>query len=481
MPSVQAKARRERLTALAGRRSIFASRVYPRYRAALQAALDAQVRELAARAREERRPLLPDSLQRRWAKELENAQRGFIPALAAHGWNLAGDEVIAAGKAKSMRGDAMGAKAVEVPGYDDFIQRADWPNLEKWIKTTAESASATTAQRMLRVYEDAAAHYDQDKGRGRTPPEIARQLLSEGLVQSESRANMLAHTGSIWAYNEGATQRYADEGIAVVEWLTAEDELRCPFCASMNGVRIAVKDAFLEAGDTISLGDAGVLKIPKGKFGFDVRHPPLHPNCRCTLIPIVDAGQIEVEVRDDQSAPATATGDTLAFLAGSEEHERKQEEWENGLAKEERAAFQYWARQHDLIQDIDEGIYVADPDAQRAYLDLTAALRRAPRVEGVFQRGIGLTPDALKEIVDSGAVNLPYMQSFTKSRSIARHAARERVERVAGEVPVILVASTSRAIDIKVLTEIREHEFVLPKGSPLKVRSEWAPPRSKAS
>lgn len=753
MPSVQAKARREKLTALAGRRSIFASRVYPRYRAALQAALDAQVRELAKRAREERRPLLPDSLQRRWAKELENAQRSFIPALAAHGWNLAGDEVLAAGKAKSRHGEQMGAKAVEVPGYDDFIQRADWPNLEKWIKTTAESASATTAQRILRVYEDAAAHYDKDKGRGRTPPEIARQLLSEGLVQSEARANMLAHTGSIWAYNEGAVQRYADEGIAVVEWLTAEDELRCPFCASMNGVRIAVKDAFLEAGDTISLGDAGVLKIPKGKFGFDVRHPPLHPNClvpetpvfapdqvaafvaaydgpivelrfadgrgltvtpnhmlltpsgfaraaslrqgdevldgsraqgiirngpndhggpapirevvealakargvsarsvplrseylhgdaafvqgqihvvgtdgllqsdfeaalsqrlgqcpfhgvgiaqvelirngdlgavlralalasdggmsvrreseafarrhaphaqpvggtlaanaqfqfpqpvdddgstyaqnarhreygfaggvalrqlaerhlatsrvisvhwrsyrghvydlqtesslylangivssncRCTLIPIVDAGQIEVEVRDDQSAPATATGDTLAFLAGSEDHERKQEEWENGLGPEERAAFQVWASpKHHLIQAIEAGIYVDDPEAQRAYLDMQAALKRAPRVEGIFYRGMSLRAEVLEELLSKGELSMEFTQSVSRSRGIARQFSMWPAKD-SEQIPLMLIVSTKRAVDIKVLTEVREKEYLLLKGAPIKFRS----------
>jgi hypothetical protein len=99
---------------------------------------------------------------------------------------------------------------------------------------------------------------------------------------------MLAHTGAIWSYNEGAVQRYQADGIAVVEWLTSEDDLRCEACAEMNGKRIETGDAFVASGDSF----AGI-KIPTGTRGFDVRHPPLHPNCRCTLIPIVDARQLD--------------------------------------------------------------------------------------------------------------------------------------------------------------------------------------------
>ena len=212
--------------------------------------------------------------------------------MASHGWALAGDELgTQPPQAHKIQRDADGLRGkaeVEIPGWVDFLQRADWPRIDHWINTTAESASNTSAERLTRIFTHAADYVDPETKRGMTPADIAKQILANGLTQCEARAQMLAHTGAIWSYNEGAVQRYQADGIAVVEWLTSEDDLRCEACAEMNGKRIETGDAFVASGDSF----AGI-KIPTGTRGFDVRHPPLHPNCRCTLIPIVDARQLD--------------------------------------------------------------------------------------------------------------------------------------------------------------------------------------------
>jgi hypothetical protein len=143
------------------------------------------------------------------------------------------------------------------------------------------------------MFASAAAYIDPDTGYGMTPAQIAAEILSTGITQNEARAKMLAHTGAIWSYNEGAAQRYADMGVAVMAWLTADDDMKCPFCAEMNGKRVGTGEPFFRSGDRFSIdpedgGAALKMSIPDGARAFDVEHHPLHPNCRCTIIPVIE-------------------------------------------------------------------------------------------------------------------------------------------------------------------------------------------------
>jgi hypothetical protein len=290
--------RAQRKLAISRARNAYADRGYDRLRRAIKRTLALQVKEAADNVRRG----LPISNQhtiRRWARDLADAQRPHIRAMGKSGWDLAGQELglgsPRASAAKSdgdsvWRGKADPVAVGDKP--DNFLQRQSWDSIDNWIKTTSEGASYTTAQRLEKIFKDASEFYDEEKKQGRTPVDIAKQILATGNDMTEARARMLAHTGAIWSYNEGAQERYQAEGVPVCEWLTSDDDLRCPFCADMNGKRVAPGDPFFRAGDVFSI-EAGTLKIPGGQTGFDVRHPPLHPNCRCTLIPIVDEAQLE--------------------------------------------------------------------------------------------------------------------------------------------------------------------------------------------
>jgi len=270
---------KNRRTALALQRAIFADKQYPRLRRAARALFERHVREFASRVADGRGPEIPQGDQERWTRELAATLRPQIISMAEHGWNLAAVEV-----------GAVAGKAVKVGGRArEFLARADFSRINLWIKQTSESATLTTSTRLENMFARAAANVtgDADHPVGVTPRELSDEILKSGIVISESRAKMLAHTGSIWSYNEGAVLRYEDAGVAVVEWLTADDDMRCPFCAEMNGKRIETGEPFFRSGDTFSFEDRK-MKIPTGARGFDVRHPPLHPNCRCTLVPVFD-------------------------------------------------------------------------------------------------------------------------------------------------------------------------------------------------
>lgn len=85
---------------------------------------------------------------------------------------------------------------------------------------------------------------------------------------SRERAMVISRTETIRASNAGSLESYKVSGLVKSkEWLTAEDDKVTPDCV-LNG----------EAGP-VALDSA----FPSGAMA-----PPDHPNCRCTIVPVVD-------------------------------------------------------------------------------------------------------------------------------------------------------------------------------------------------
>lgn len=162
----------------------------------------------------------------------------------------------------------------------DFIMTGNPANIRKWVKGTAEAAAKTTARRMTRLYNKALED-------GWTPDELSTALVNSGIVQTEARATLLARTGTVWAMNEGAEQRYKREGVAVKEWVTTEDDLACPFCKAVDGVKVRIDDDFVPEGTDFTIGKGRRKKTLSSSMPFDISHPPLHPHCRCTIVPVI--------------------------------------------------------------------------------------------------------------------------------------------------------------------------------------------------
>ncbi len=170
------------------------------------------------------------------------------------------------------------------------------------------------------------------------------RLLYENM--SKYRSTMIARSETIWGQNEGAELGYIQSGVVEAkQWLCAHDERLCPWCAEMGRrdpipvgtnyfnkgdvlelpkpekstmdlMRMAESsgsfDFWKETGEDIYTDQDGIEVITThGKFIFavyhkyqkadtirftfnyeDIRHPPLHPFCRCCLIPIImEAGK----------------------------------------------------------------------------------------------------------------------------------------------------------------------------------------------
>lgn len=103
----------------------------------------------------------------------------------------------------------------------------------------------------------------------------------------KSRAEAIARTETIRSSNAGAEVAFAGAGVDQKEWFTAEDEMVCPFCGEMHEERKSTQSSYFTVGDSMTVDVDGTQQTLKFDYE-DVRYPPLHPNCRCTLLPVVE-------------------------------------------------------------------------------------------------------------------------------------------------------------------------------------------------
>lgn len=93
---------------------------------------------------------------------------------------------------------------------------------------------------------------------------LRKRLMTEVEGIGYNRARLMAHTETMYASNEGAKLRYSQHGVSKVEWVTAGHSNTCSRCQALDG-------------EVFDLGQAPPI--------------PLHPNCRCTLLPIIEGSK----------------------------------------------------------------------------------------------------------------------------------------------------------------------------------------------
>ena len=84
--------------------------------------------------------------------------------------------------------------------------------------------------------------------------------IREVTPMARNKAITIARTETLAAGNAAAKERYQLAGVEMVEWVAAYDDRVCPECESKHG-------------NTYPIDEAPEL--------------PVHPNCRCTLVPLM--------------------------------------------------------------------------------------------------------------------------------------------------------------------------------------------------
>ena len=133
--------------------------------------------------------------------------------------------------------------------------------LKELLGDTLETG-ATPAQVRERVQEWARRGGDQDRA-------------------VKWRAERIARTESSRSLNQGQVAAWEDAGLTRMSWEIARNP--CEFCAAMKTGSHGIGQPFLSLGSTLKGTNGGQMTVDYD----NVMTPPLHPNCRCTLTPII--------------------------------------------------------------------------------------------------------------------------------------------------------------------------------------------------
>ena len=129
----------------------------------------------------------------------------------------------------------------------------------EWIATRslklAKLVNGTT-------YEELRRALAQGFEAGESAPQMTKRIREYYQGGFERRATLVARTEVIAASNEGALQGYESEGVNKAEYYAALDERTCEECMAYHG-------------------DVRPIDEARGLI-------PVHPQCRCTWVPVVD-------------------------------------------------------------------------------------------------------------------------------------------------------------------------------------------------
>jgi HK97 family phage portal protein len=150
--------------------------------------------------------------------------------------------------------------------------------VERNVKKFAESMIKTDRDKIIDTIAQGVAE-------GKSVPVIRNELLQEfEETYTRNQAERITRTEVLRASNEGTIDAWKESEVVVgKQWLTAEDDRVDGDCEEMNGKIVDLETSYNSTiKDTFDEDTAEKLL----DYGA-VEEPPLHPNCRCTLLPVL--------------------------------------------------------------------------------------------------------------------------------------------------------------------------------------------------
>jgi SPP1 gp7 family putative phage head morphogenesis protein len=228
-----------------------------------------KTRAFIAWLREKLRTEVLEALPRRAVQNGEHWTATFIRAAYVAGWEQA--------RAR-LRNEGVAVDEVE------NVLRLGVPQeqLRRLYTRTYENLASVTGE-AAPVVRDVLT---QGLAEGVNPREMARRLTKEVRTIQRTRAEVLARTEIINSYAEATLDRYDRAGIdgATVsgEFATADDARVCPICESIAGAEFA-----LDAMRTETFAFEPSSSEPDHLAGEYPVRPPVHPQCRCAILPVI--------------------------------------------------------------------------------------------------------------------------------------------------------------------------------------------------
>lgn len=98
------------------------------------------------------------------------------------------------------------------------------------------------------------------------------------------RAERIARTETLKGSNQATLFAYKQAGfVTAMKWYAQPGH--CPICDSVDGKTVNLNESFFEVGQAVDYEQDGETKQYEVSYET-VQTPPLHPNCRCTIVPV---------------------------------------------------------------------------------------------------------------------------------------------------------------------------------------------------
>lgn len=113
-------------------------------------------------------------------------------------------------------------------------------------------------------------------------PEIRRAIESKFIEFSKSQAEVITRTEVIKTSNFGAQDAFEQSGVVEgKQWLATADDRTDEDCLAMDGQIVDLDGDYDSSIEKLLPNAESILSYSSVEF------PPLHPNCRCVLLPVI--------------------------------------------------------------------------------------------------------------------------------------------------------------------------------------------------
>jgi HK97 family phage portal protein len=172
------------------------------------------------------------------------------------------------------------AEAFAFVGVDDSFNEKN-PALISYLDKRAFKFATPVTQLTNKLLGN---QFKEGISAGESIPQLRKRVEDVFGKMEVYRSERIARSETLRATNYSTLEAYKQSGVVEgQEWLATEDERLCEYCGPMDGKVLPLDNSWFKRGETLVGTQGGSLKLDYEK----IQHPPLHVNCRCTLIPVV--------------------------------------------------------------------------------------------------------------------------------------------------------------------------------------------------
>ena len=174
-----------------------------------------------------------------------------------------------------------GKLALEFAG-DDESEFKLTPDMERYVAASTQKMAKNFNAETIAALNKTLAEGVQE---GESLAKLKKRVQNVYAQAKGYRAERIARTETLKASNKATVFAYKQTGyVKAKKWFANPGH--CDICAQLNGKTAGLDENYIELGGSVEYTDAEGKEQRYQVSYDDIENPPLHPNCRCAIIPV---------------------------------------------------------------------------------------------------------------------------------------------------------------------------------------------------